>query len=207
MTVCVLGGGAMGWALARRMLDAGVEVRLSSRDLDKAAHRARREARDSASVAVLPALDALEGAIYVVLALPFQAAIRLATGFPGFAEGRIVIDVTNPLSPRGDDLVVPYGSSAAVELARRIPYCRLVKAFNTLTADQLDSGSTSLSTYVAGEDAEARAAVATLAVRMGIGAVDIGPLTYCRHVEGLVLLRRVAEAARAGAGRGSDREP
>src|SRR3982751_3641188 len=47
-------------------------------------------------------------------------------------DGKIVVDITNPLNTETfDSLVVPADGSAAAEIAKALPQSRVVKAFNT----------------------------------------------------------------------------
>lgn len=191
-TICVLGAGAMGSAFGRAIAATGRQVILTSRDLDRAAAVARTM---GAGVSVLAARDALARAGCVVLAVPYPAALRLARGFPAFAEEKVVLDLTNPLTALHDGLVTGPDTCAAVELARAVPYAPLVKAFNTLTPAELraprDCGQPVL---VAGDEQTSKTAVLRLAEQMGFVAMDAGPLVYARHLEGLVLLNRTVAA-------------
>jgi predicted dinucleotide-binding enzyme len=197
-TICVLGSGRMGSALCRRIAATGREVVLAARDPRKAA-----EVTEGTDIPALPAREAFERAATIVLAVPYMVALRLAQRFPAFADGKIVIDVTNPLTDRQDDLLTAPGTCAAVEIARAIPYTPLVKAFNTLTpetvaAAPIDGTGRRYSVFVAGDEPLSRAAVVVLAREMGFIGVDVGPLVYARHLEGLVLLNRAVAARGEG---------
>ncbi|OXM68491.1 NADPH-dependent F420 reductase [Amycolatopsis vastitatis] len=199
-TICVLGAGRMGSALCRRFTAAGREVLLAARNRCRAA-----EVAEGTTISALPAAEAFERAATIVLAVPYQVALRLAQRFPAFADGKIVIDVTNPLTDRHDDLLTAPGTCAAVEIARAIPYTPVVKAFNTLTPEIVATASTGdtshdYSVLIAGDEPRSKAAVVTLAAQMGFAGVDVGPLVYARHIEGLVLLNRAVAASAGGTG-------
>jgi 8-hydroxy-5-deazaflavin:NADPH oxidoreductase len=56
-------------------------------------------------------------------------------------EGKVVIDITNPLNfETWDELVVPADGSAASEIQKKLPNSKVVKGFNTNFAATLDSG-------------------------------------------------------------------
>ncbi|MEU3312976.1 NAD(P)-binding domain-containing protein [Streptomyces sp. NPDC006662] len=197
-TVCVLGAGGFGTALALRLADHGIATRVAARKDGSGAPAAPEPlwARDL----VRPTPEALDGADAVVLALPFTAALNLAERFPGFAEGRIVVDATNPLTEEGDGLLLPAGVSGAVEIARRVPYARLVKGFSTHTVDDLMGSRTPAPVnFVAGDDESAKYSVIRLSRRLSLPAVDAGVLAHCSVLEGMVLLRE--EIVRRNRGR------
>ena len=185
---CVLGAGALGIALCHRLLLAGREVILTARDLDKA-----RDSIGNRPVAVLPGTEAFRAAQSIFLAVPYPAALRLATRFPAFAEDKTVVDTTNPLTPQHDGLLTEASTCGAIEIARAIPYVRLVKAFNTVRAESL-LGTQPDPVHVAGDEPDSKSAVLGLVAAMGLSGVDVGPLVHARQLEGLVLLRHAIAA-------------
>ncbi|MER7908949.1 NAD(P)-binding domain-containing protein [Streptomyces sp. NPDC096068] len=186
-SVCVLGAGRFGTALALRLMDHGVSTRVATRRADAETPGRLGPLLDRG--AVRPTLEALDGADVVLLALPFSAVVNLAEKFPGFAEGRIVVDATNPLTEEGDGLVLPPHTSGAVEIARRIPYARLVKAFSNCTAEDLAPGGTGAVNLVAGDDEQAKRTVLRLSRHIGLTTLDAGVLAHCHVLEGMALLR------------------
>ena len=68
----------------------------------------------------------------------------------------------------------------------------MVKAFNTVFAQVYDQGltfgGTPVQTFVAADDADAKAAVIALAKDAGFDARDAGPLSNARHIEPLAYL-------------------
>jgi len=114
------------------------------------------------------------------LALPWRDRRELPPA-ARFA-GKIVIDATNPYTPDGkiDDLGA---SSSSEEVARQLPGTRLVKAFNTIYFKHLASrGRADLPIperhpiFLAGDDAEAKAAVSRLIEEIGFAPMDTGSL-------------------------------
>jgi 8-hydroxy-5-deazaflavin:NADPH oxidoreductase len=106
--------------------------------------------------------------------------------------GKVVVDITNPIDPASfDRLVVPADSSAAEVIAGRAPGARVVKAFNTTFAPNLDSGTTGglpTSVLVAGNDPDAKAALISLVRSAGLNGVDAGSLKRARELEALGFL-------------------
>lgn len=166
----ILGNGNVGSALARGLFRAGYE--------------ARAVGKDPAAVR-----DTVKSANVVLLAVPFGAiddVIRSAGGADAFA-GKTVVDVTNALTP-DMSLALGFETSGAEELQKKLAGARVVKAFNTVFAQHMDSGRLGderLSAFVAGDDEEAKAQAMTLARDIGFDAVDGGPLRGARLLEPL----------------------
>jgi predicted dinucleotide-binding enzyme len=203
--ICILGAGEFGRAFARRCLRYGLETRIATRQAERPDSPIFRD--DALRSILHPSAEALAGAGSVFVALPFTAALTLAQRFPGFASGRIVIDATNPLNSSGDGFVVAPETNGAIEIVRRIPYGRLVKAFNTMTSDALLGSSDAAPpgpVFVAADDADAKRVVIQLAESLGLRAVDAGVLVHAREIEGLVLLRNEI-CRRSGSEHGADR--
>jgi hypothetical protein len=77
------------------------------------------------------------------------------------------------------NLALGYSTSGAKELQKKLPSSHVVKAFNTVFAQHLDSGRLGdqpLTAFVASDYAEAQSTVLDLARGIGFDAVDGGPL-------------------------------
>ena len=116
------------------------------------------------------------------------------------------MDITNPVDWSSfDRLVTPPDSSAAEEMAGRLPGARVVKAFNTTFAGTLVEGEVDgkpLDVLLAGDDEGAKAEVASLVEAGGMRAVDAGPLRRARQLEHLGFLHMALQDT-LGAGYGS----
>jgi predicted dinucleotide-binding enzyme len=85
-------------------------------------------------------------------------------------------------------LVLGFSTSGAEELQKKIPKARVVKAFNTQFAQQMDSGKLGgeqLTVFVAGDDTGAKDDVKAVAGAIGFSAIDAGPLANARLLEPL----------------------
>jgi hypothetical protein len=83
-------------------------------------------------------------------------------------------------------------SSAAAEVAAALPSSRVLKAFNTTFAGTLGSksvGPTKTTVLVAGDDADAKAALISAIQAGGLDVVDVGALTRARELEALGFLQ------------------
>ena len=182
-TITIIGTGNMARGIATRALAAGRNVELLNRDADKAAAVAAELGTNvtSGTVGQAPAGD------IVVLALPFDAAKEVVTSYGAALAGKTVVDITNPVNfETFDSLVVAPGTSAAEEIAALTPG-NVVKAFNTTFAGALVAGETQgqvLDGFIAGDNADATAAVAALMTDGGMRPIVVGALKRSRELEG-----------------------
>ncbi|WP_264031732.1 NADPH-dependent F420 reductase [Cellulosimicrobium sp. SH8] len=179
-SITIIGAGNMGTAIAGLALAAGSEVQVLT-----------REATDlDPRVAAGTVGDELKGDV-VVLALPFGAVAEVVDLYADRLDGKVVVDITNPLDfATFDSLVVPDGSSAAAQLQARVPGARVLKAFNTNFAATLASGQVGplpTTVLVAGDDADAKAALAGAV--SGVRVVDAGSLKRAHELEALGFLQ------------------
>ncbi|HRI17286.1 MAG TPA: NADPH-dependent F420 reductase [Burkholderiaceae bacterium] len=182
MTLAILGAGRVGSALARALTAHGERVALGVPNPDKYAALAA----DLGTSARLGTVDeAVATARTVVLALPYEPALEVAAQRPDW-DGRILIDVTNPIAPGLAGLSVGTTTSGAEQIAARARNARVVKAFNTTGAENVaDSRYPRGEVFmpVCGDDAQARAEVIALAQLIGFDAADCGDLRAARYLE------------------------
>jgi 8-hydroxy-5-deazaflavin:NADPH oxidoreductase len=126
----------------------------------------------------------------VILAVPFGVVEAVASEISQAAKGKPVVDVTNALAQAGG-LALGFSTSGAEELQKKLPGAMVMKAFNTIFAQNMSTGkvkNAALFLPVAGDDAKAKAAVLQLARDIGFDAVDAGPLANARLLEPLGFL-------------------
>jgi NADPH-dependent F420 reductase len=150
--------------------------------------------------------DVIEGDV-VVLATPYDGALDFVARRRADLSGKVVVDITNPVDWASfDRLVTPFDSSAAQEIAARLPEnTPVVKAFNTTFAGTLSSGGVAgqeLDVLVAGDDQDAKATVIQLVESAGMRAVDAGPLRRAQQLEHLGFLHMALQES-LGSGYGS----
>lgn len=140
-------------------------------------------------------LAALAGADVVVLAMKYEQAIAL-TVRPEIAAAladKIVVDVTNLLTPGFMRLTIDHTTSAGEEIARRLPGARVFNAFNRLFASVLAKRAAgeagAIPVFVAGDDAQAVETVSALVRDFGLEAIAAGGLTNARHLEPMTEMR------------------
>ncbi len=185
MRVAILGRGNMGRGLATR-LAGEVDLLLGTRDADAAADFA---ASLRGEVTVTDYDSAARDAEVVVLALHYGPAIEEAGRNPHLA-GKVVIDITNPLTEDFSGLTLGFDTSAAERIAAASS-ARVVKAYNTIFADVFElprNATADVPVFVAGDDAEAVATVSDVVGRSGFAIEVTGGLETARFVEPLGML-------------------
>jgi NADPH-dependent F420 reductase len=193
MNVTIIGTGNMARGISTRLLAGGNGVALVGRAPGKAKELATQLQSTARGGAMVTAVDggAFPGEI-VVLAVPYPAIAPLVTQHAAQLAGKIVVDISNPIDFEALESIAAPGSSAAEELALSAPPgAKIVKAFNTTFAGALLAGHVSgqpLDVFIAGDDAEAKAAVAALAESAGLRPLDAGALRCARQLEAMGLL-------------------
>lgn len=175
MRVAIVGGtGAFGLALAARLVEAGDEVVIGSRD----AARAREKAEEIGATSGLVNEEAVRDADLVVLATQAGATLATAEAIAGAVGETPVLSVasdlrsteTRSLAERTQDLV--RGPVSA--------------GLHSLAAGKLAHGRPDEDAFVCGDDEEAKALALELAAKVVAGrALDAGSLTRARTLEGL----------------------
>ena len=129
----------------------------------------------------------------VVLAVPYPAVDDVISKRADQLAGKIVVDITNPLDfETFDSLTVPADSSAAAQIAAKLPSSRVLKAFNTTFAGTLASGTVgplTTTVLVAGDDADAKSTLIGVVTAGGLKAIDAGSLKRARELEALGFLQ------------------
>ena len=170
MKIAVIGNGNIGSGLANVLGNAGHDVEAFGRDADIAAADAPAEV--------------------IILATPYGAAAGLAE--QADFSGKVVVDLSNPVTADFSGLQVGFDTSAAEETASLLKGASVVKAFNTIFAQHYASGlklgGVPLQTFIATDDDAARSTVVALASDIGLEPVDAGPLRNARYLEPLGFL-------------------
>lgn len=154
-SISIIGVGNMARTLAGRAVAGGNTVEIIGRDPAKA--HALAAARDGATVGTSPTGD------LVIVAVPYASAVAVVSEYGDTLKGKVIIDVTNPITRDFTGFLTPEGSSGAQEIAEAAPAgTHVVKAFNTLPCDVLAAGSVEgrpVDVSIAGDDAAAKAHV------------------------------------------------
>jgi predicted dinucleotide-binding enzyme len=186
----IIGPGAIGGALARLWAAAGHEVVVSCSRSDERLEALAAELGEKCSWG--SAEQAARFADVVVLAVPWWVVPQAIAATGGALEGKVLIDVTNPLKPDYSGLEVGTDDSGG-EMVQRLSGAKVVKAYNAVFARLVSAESRSFgdikpSLFYCGDDAEAKEVVAPLIEDTGFSPVDAGPLRSARYTEPLVML-------------------
>ena len=193
-TISIIGAGGMATAIAGRAIKAGHTVEVLVRDPSKAQALADK----LGAGATTGTYGAAPKGDIVILAVPYGSAASVVADFGVGLKGKAVIDITNPIAADLSGLVTPSGSSGAQQTARGLPAgAHVVKAFNTLFGPVLAKGGR-LDAFIAGDDGEAKARVATFLASLGLRPLDVGALHMAQTLESLGLL--MIGLAKNGAG-------
>ncbi|MEZ4371311.1 MAG: NAD(P)-binding domain-containing protein [Polyangiaceae bacterium] len=180
MQIAIIGAGNVGTTLGRAWADAGHEIVYGARDVASSPY-------PGAQVQTLQAAAA--SADVVALTLPWAAVPEVVPAL-GDLQGKILIDVTNPIGP-GFALTHGHTTSGAEQVAQLATNARVVKAFNTTGLENMANpkyGDQRVFMPVAGDDAEALAKVVSLASEIGFDAIALKGLHRARETEPLAML-------------------
>lgn len=199
MNITIIGAGNMGHGIGTRAVAGGHSVTFvdaNPETAEKAAADVRASAKNGATVSAAPLGDAQLSDV-VVLAVWYGTNIELAKQLGVKLAGKVVVDIANPLNSTYDGLATAPDSSSAEDLAKAIAGgAKVVKAFNTTYAGTLLAGQVAgqpLDVFIASDDADAKARVAQIVTDGGMRAVDTGPLSCARQIEGMQLLHIVTQ--------------
>ena len=181
MKVAVVGGtGDFGLALAQRLVEAGEDVVVGSRDAGRA-----REKGAEVGAAGAANEDAVRGVDLVVLAVKAEAALPTAESLAAAIDVP-VLSVASELRFTKQGV---YPSEEARSIAERtadllhVPVCA---GLHSLAAASLAHGKARGDALVCGDDAEAKELALQLAAQVVTGrALDVGPLASARALEGM----------------------
>ncbi len=172
----IIGTGNMGTAIGGILQDGGFDVRLVTHG------------------------ETGKGPIgdVVVLAVPYSAVSSVLRAYAGHLDGKVVVDITNPIDVETfDSLVVPADSSSAAQIQRRLPSSTVLKAFNTTFAPTLKSkevGGRPPTVLVAGDDDAAKGRLIEAVRAGGVDALDAGSLARARELEAMGFLQQALAA-------------
>jgi 8-hydroxy-5-deazaflavin:NADPH oxidoreductase len=183
MKVLVIGTGNMGAGFVKQLTAAGHQVTVTARDAGKAQAVAQQHGAKAVAVA-----NAANDAEAIVVATPYAEAAA-ALNSVGDVAGKVVIDITNPLTADFMGLELGHSTSAAEEIARATG-AEVVKAFNTIFAQVLAEGADlgngqKVTVFIASDSERAKQTARTLAESMGFETMDAGGLKNARYLEPL----------------------
>ena len=182
MKVGVVGGtGSFGQAVAKRLIDAGADVVIGSRDAERARDAAAAIGAEGAAND-----DAVRGVDLVLLAVKSDAAVDTVRDLREAIGSTPVLSVCAELS-FGPGGVKP--TAEPTSIAQRIQDeldAPVVAGLHSLAASNLAVAPPEEDALICGDDAAAKELALELAAKLVSGrAVDCGPLASARALEGM----------------------
>jgi hypothetical protein len=171
MKIAIIGKGNVGTALS---------IGLSGKHEVKFGHRDPAE----------PVAEAAKWGEIIILAIPHNNANDAREEIRPYVDGKIVIDVMNAIG-QNMELGISCTTSAAEETQKKLPKARVVKAFNTVFAQNQSIGKVGneqLTAFIAGDDLKAKQTVAQLARDIGFDPLDCGSLKASRYLEAMGIM-------------------
>jgi predicted dinucleotide-binding enzyme len=181
-TIAIVGAtGKMGSVISRSLAEAGYRLVLTAH------YRPRLTALKNELVQIYDAdvtlsataREAAWEADLVVLAVPTQVEMEVATLIREVVSGKIIISISARDNRKAD-------VSAAEELQRLLPYSKVVKTFNTFHISTYVSPIVSCKSsvvFVAGNNGDAVTLVTELGKQAGFSPMIVGDLSASRALE------------------------
>ena len=182
MKVAIVGGtGDFGLALAARLVEAGDEVVIGSRD----AGRAQEKATEIGAAGGATNEDAVGGVELAVLATVADAAPGTAQALRNSFSSP-VLSVASELEFHDRRAQPPAEARSLAERIADVVDVPVVAGLHSLAAGKLAQSRLDEDVFVCGDDPDAKELALELAAKLVAGrALDAGPLASARALEGL----------------------
>jgi predicted dinucleotide-binding enzyme len=205
MKIAVLGTGTVGRAVAGRLAELGHSVTVGTRDVAKTMARTVPDDMGNPPFSTwATAHPDVRLATFAGASADAELVVNASSGLASLAvleaaghsnlTGKILVDIANPLDPSQGmppTLFVKDTDSLGERIQWAFPEARVVKTLNTMSAhlmvhpEQLAGGDSS--TFVSGNDADAKATVTELLTSLGhTDVIDLGDITTARGTEMLL---------------------
>lgn len=192
MQYTIVGGtGDLGFGLAVRLAYTGCSIIIGSRSEERAKLTAEniRKKTGATNVSGMVNDEAAKQADVIVLSVPSSARKNTLDTIKPFLIGKILLDVTVPLTPGN---ITKYNQPEAGSNAEETQSIvgkdvKVVAGFHTVSAMLLNNLNKKLDgdMLIAGDDAKAKEIILDMAKKIGLRSFDAGPLYQARTLEGL----------------------
>jgi len=190
-TIAVIGTGNVGGALGPRFSELGHDIIYASRQPQRADVQALVARTQGNATAMLPA-EAAAAADIVVMATKWADA-EVALKSLGDLSGKIILDPNNAVRINAAGMrEMDVQTSTAQMIQSWAPNAMVVKAFNTLGAGTMTDSSGAggpMTIPIAGNNADAKAVIASLVTGIGFEVVDMGDISAAHVIEGMLIIR------------------
>ncbi len=187
MKISILGTGKMGSAVGRQLAKVGYQVIFGSRD--PKAKMGKFSGIDNISIENYS--EAALSANVVVVAVPWSFTLELLKSLEEQLKGKVIVDLTNPLSADISRLVVGGDDSAAEQISSLLPESHVVKAFNAITADNFSSPNLCgepVQIFYCSDNEGAKEIARALITATGYEHKNCGALSNARYIEAMAML-------------------
>lgn len=193
MQVGILGSGDVGLKLGDGFIETGNIVRIGTRSPLKVQSWISKYGNSRASSGNFAEAAAF-GELLVIATLWEGTASAIRSADPKNFEGKVVIDVTNPLDfSKGvpPKLALGHTDSGGETVQRLLPRAKVVKAFNIvgnthMFRPEFPGGPPTM--FICGNDDDAKETVSKILTSFGWESVDIGNIEGSRLLEPLAML-------------------
>ncbi|HEX5201205.1 NADPH-dependent F420 reductase [Paractinoplanes rhizophilus] len=181
-SITIIGTGNMARTIGTLAVAGGNSVEVMGRDHAKAEDLAKTLGGvTTGKWGAVPAGD------IVITALLYAGVVPVVAEFGDALAGKVIVDISNPFNATFDGLAVSEDTSVAQEVAKVAPAgAAVIKAFNTIFRNVLENGRPNV--FMAGDDAQAKAAVAAFIKSLGLRPLDVGGLRMAHWLEGMGLV-------------------
>jgi predicted dinucleotide-binding enzyme len=188
MRIGIIGSGNIGGSLGLIWAKAGHQVMFSGsrhqRKLDALVEKAGANGSSGSPE------EACQFGDVILLAVPWPEVDRLLESLEQNLHAKILIDATNPLTPDFTDLAIGFSDSGGELIARKLPGTHVVKAYNSVGANIIQSesklfGGIVPTLFFCGNDVHAKQLAAKLISDSGFDPVDVGGIRSSRFLEPL----------------------
>jgi predicted dinucleotide-binding enzyme len=179
-SITLIGTGNMARAIGTLAVAGGNTVEVMGRDQSKADDLAKAlgGGATTGTWGAVPAGD------IVITALLYDAVVPTVAGYGNALADKVIIDISNPFNATFDGLAHSEETSIAQGVTKAAPAsASVVKAFNTIFRNVLENGQPDV--FLAGDNAQAKTAVATFIASLGLRPLDVGGLKMAHWLEGL----------------------
>ncbi len=193
-TIAIIGAtGKMGRALATHLAGSKYRLLLFSNHSEEAKllmEEIRQQNPDSDVECSGCPHEAGWEADIIIPAVPYKAEKEVAGMVADVATQKIVISISNPFNENYDGLLTRPGISAAEELQQYLPHAKVVKAFNTNSAQSFfhEREDSRPDAFIAGDDEESVNIVKELVEAAGYRPLVAGKLAASQTLEQMTLL-------------------
>ena len=183
-SISIIGTGNMARAIGALAVAGGNTVEVIGRDRAKAVDLAKAlgEGVATGEFGAVPSGD------IVIVSLLYASVVPVVAQYGDALAGKVIVDISNPFNSAADGLAHPEDTSIAQEAAKAAPAsASVMKAFNTIFGHVLEKGRP-LDVFIAGDNAQAKAALEAFIESLGLRPLDVGGLNMAHWLEGAGLV-------------------